>query len=141
MLAYNVAYFCLTQGLEIRDVETAMNPGRNLYRLLIGEGPGPHFGKWSHATTGAGYLGSNQGELLLLQWDLNLKDIIKTLETVVHGHHIKLEWDLVEEVGGEEEEEHFPVMERKSTRRGSSEQGAGHGTSGWTRVPTKSPYR
>lgn len=138
MLAYNVAWLCLTQGLEIATVDEAMHPGRNLYMLLIGGGHGPsnNFGRWSHATTGAGFLGGPEGNRLVWEWNVDIREIVKKLEMVVHSQNMKQEWDLVEEVVGEDEEETFSGLEKigrdKKMQEGYRMVAAE--PSGWTKV-------
>ncbi|KAF8475562.1 UV radiation resistance protein and autophagy-related subunit 14-domain-containing protein [Kalaharituber pfeilii] len=139
MLAYNIAWLCLTQGMEIANVEEAMHPGKNLYTLLIGGGHGPssNFGRWSHATTGGGFLGGKEGYLLTREWNIDLREIVKKLEMIVHGQNMKLEWDLVEEVVGEDEEETFSGLEKVSTKRGTQGYRNVSEPTGWTKVRAK----
>lgn len=138
MLAYNVAWLCLTQGMDIGSEEEAMNPGKNLYMLLIGGGHGPssNFGRWSHATTGAGFLGGPEGNRLNWEWKVDIKKLMKRLEAVVHSQNMKQEWDLVEEVVGEDEAETFSGLEQTVRDRRAPE---GYKLvtaepSGWTKV-------
>jgi len=142
MLAYNVAWLCMTQGLEIATVDEAMHPGKNLYMLLIGGGHGPSnsFGRWSHATTGAGFLGGPEGNRLIWEWNVDIREIVKKLEVVVHSQNMKQEWDLVEEVVGEDEEETFSGLE-KTGRDKKMQEGYRMVTaepSGWTKVKPQS---
>lgn len=135
MLAYNVAWLCLTQGLEVSSVDEAMHPGKNLYTLLIGGGHGPsnNFGRWSHATTGAGFLGGPEGNRLIWEWNVDIREIVKKLEMVVHSQNMKQEWDLVEEIVGEDEEETFSGLE-KTGRDKKMQEGYRVEPSGWTKV-------
>lgn len=119
MLAYNVAWFCCTQGMDIATIEEAMHPGKNLYLLLIagGQGLNSNFGRWSHATTGAGFLGGPEGGKLTWGWKVDMREIVKKLEMVVHSQNMKQEWDLVEEPIGEDEAETFSGLEKAGGER------------------------
>ncbi|KAI5801639.1 UV radiation resistance protein and autophagy-related subunit 14-domain-containing protein, partial [Peziza echinospora] len=132
MLAYNVAWLCLTQGHTVTDMDDVMHPGKNIYNLLIGggHGPAPMFGKWSHSTTGAGFLAGKEGNRLTWEWEVEFREIVRRLEMVVHGQNMKLEWDLVEEVVGEDEEETYSGLEGRGGGGGGNVGGNGGGGGG-----------
>lgn len=103
MLAYNIAWVCYTQGLEIADTEEAMRPGWNIWRLLVAGAGGVEngkFGRWSHGSAGA-FLMGRDGSNMLREWHISFGQIFERLHVLMLGENLGLEWDLVEEVGEE----------------------------------------
>ncbi|KAF2201754.1 hypothetical protein GQ43DRAFT_393486 [Delitschia confertaspora ATCC 74209] len=124
LLAYNVAWLCRTQGLnsDFEGWEDVCNMGRNLYRLLVAQGPrtlpksqnpldndiapktthasvprGPvGFGQLSHATSHS-FIETAENQAYLSGWKLSPTKIFDELKAFLLSEQQGAEWEVLDE--------------------------------------------
>lgn len=118
MLAYNIAYICYTQGLEVNDVDEACNMGKNLVQLLTAKdctaATNPAFGRLSN-TTIVGNIATVEGKKNVAGFNLGYKLVLERIRLTLQGETMVADWDLVSDAETDLISPKFPT--RNNTTR------------------------
>lgn len=124
MLAYNIAYICYMQGLEINDVDEACNMGRNLVQLLTAKdctaATNPAFGKLSNATI-VGNIATVEGKKSVAGFTLRYMAVLERIRLTLQGETMVADWDLVSDAESELKSPKSPARTNIQSRAGQQD--------------------